>query len=135
MVVPLLAGDPRKYAAFVMFKGKVTLAAAATGKENTRGGGEGGRAKLHVEMRESYCVSRVIVISSREKNNLLTRETPLNIPSSTGLAPAASTGGCFDQSDVLFQTLAALWELAASCGYSKSGHFLRLEISLIDDHE
>ena len=70
MVVPLLAGDPRiqlTYAAFVMFKANFTLAAAATGKENTRGGGEGGRVKVHVEMRERYCVRRFIVISIEKK--------------------------------------------------------------------
>ncbi len=66
----LLAGDPRiqlTYAAFVMFKGNVTFAAAATDKENTPGGGEGGRAKVHVEMRERYCVSRFIVFPVERK--------------------------------------------------------------------
>ncbi len=64
VVVPLLAGDSRievTYPLFVMFKGNVTFAAAGTDKEIKPGGGEGGSAKVTVEMRERYSVSRFIV--------------------------------------------------------------------------
>ena len=59
MVVPLLAGVSRikaAYAVSVMFKGNVTF------EENKLGGGEEGRAKITVEMRERYFVSRFIVL-------------------------------------------------------------------------
>ena len=70
VAVSLLAWNARierTYAVFVLFKGNVTFAAAATEKEDKSGGSGGGRAKVQVEMRERYAVSRFIVFPTKRK--------------------------------------------------------------------
>ena len=100
----------------VMFKGNVTFAAAGTDKENKPREGEEGRAKVLVKMRKRYSVSRFI-ISPIERKTFANRGNPTRYTLSYRAGPGAFSEGHSDQSNVLFQTLPALWELAAFCGY------------------
>ena len=68
ILIPLLNGDAGielTYAILVTFKGNVTFAAAATDKEIKPGESGGGGAKVQVEMRERYAVSRFIVFPTK----------------------------------------------------------------------
>ena len=125
MVIPLLNGDAGielTYAILVTFKGNVTFAAAATDKENKPGGSGGGMARVQVEMRERYAVSRFIEFSTKRKAFGDTGgPTQYTLFHRTG--PCRIFGGPFDQSCVSFQTLTALWELATSCGFRNLGIF------------
>ena len=70
VAVSTLAWGPRielTYLAFVSFKGNVTFAAAATDKEDKSGRSGGGRARVQVEMRGRYAVSRFIVFPIKRK--------------------------------------------------------------------
>lgn len=107
---------------FVMFKGNVTFAAAGTDKDNKPGEGEEGRAKVLVKMRKRYFVSRFIV-SPTERKTFANKGNPTQYTLFHRAGPGAFSGGHSDQSHVSFQTLPALWELAAFCGYQNVGTF------------
>ena len=99
----------------VLFKGNVTFAAAGTDKENKPGEGEEGRAEVLVKMRKRCFISRFIV-SPIERKTFAYRD-PTQYTFFHRAGPGAFSKGHYDQSHVWFQTLPALWELAAFCGY------------------